>query len=139
VKALYDYTGEEDEELSFRAGDIIAVTDTPEDGWWSGELVTDLTNRRSPAPSNSAAQPSAQKKAKTAAQTATSVPRTVLGRVQAMFTFEPTEGGELGFRRGDIITVVDKKYKDWWRGELKERTGIFPVNYVVRSLTENKP
>ncbi|KAG6332130.1 hypothetical protein ID866_6960 [Astraeus odoratus] len=39
VKALYDYTATIDEEFDFQAGDIIAVTETPEDGWWSGELL----------------------------------------------------------------------------------------------------
>lgn len=39
VKALYDYAATIDEEFDFQAGDIIAVTDTPEDGWWSGELL----------------------------------------------------------------------------------------------------
>ncbi|KAF8058691.1 SH3 domain-containing protein [Lyophyllum atratum] len=39
VKALYDYTATIDEEFDFQSGDIIAVTATPEDGWWSGELL----------------------------------------------------------------------------------------------------
>ncbi|ETW74674.1 hypothetical protein HETIRDRAFT_447044 [Heterobasidion irregulare TC 32-1] len=39
VKALYDYTATIPEEFDFQAGDIIAVTATPEDGWWSGELL----------------------------------------------------------------------------------------------------
>ncbi|KAF8963636.1 hypothetical protein BDZ97DRAFT_1919633 [Flammula alnicola] len=44
VKALYDYTATIEEEFDFQAGDIIAVTATPEDGWWSGELLDE--NRR---------------------------------------------------------------------------------------------
>ncbi len=55
----------------------------------------------------------------------------IVTRVRAMHTFEPTEPGELAFEKGDIIKVVDRNYKDWWRGQLKGRTGIFPVNYVV--------
>ena len=55
----------------------------------------------------------------------------VITRVRALHTFEPTEPGELAFEKGDIIQVVDRGYKDWWRGQLKGRTGIFPVNYVV--------
>lgn len=39
VKALYDYTATIDEEFDFQAGDVIAVTATPDDGWWSGELL----------------------------------------------------------------------------------------------------
>lgn len=56
----------------------------------------------------------------------------IVTRVRALHTFEPTEPGELAFEKGDIIKVVDRGYKDWWRGQLKGRTGIFPVNYVVR-------
>ncbi|KAF8344497.1 hypothetical protein F5887DRAFT_1203636 [Amanita rubescens] len=54
----------------------------------------------------------------------------IVTRVRALHTFEPTEPGELAFEKGDIIRVVDRGYKDWWRGQLKGRTGIFPVNYV---------
>ncbi|KAJ3711571.1 hypothetical protein C8R42DRAFT_635459 [Lentinula raphanica] len=39
VEALYDYTATIPEEFNFQAGDIIAVTDIPDDGWWSGELL----------------------------------------------------------------------------------------------------
>jgi hypothetical protein len=39
VEALYDYTATIEEEFDFQAGDIIAVTATPDDGWWSGELL----------------------------------------------------------------------------------------------------
>jgi signal transducing adaptor molecule len=56
----------------------------------------------------------------------------IVTRVRALHTFKPTEPGELAFEQGDIIKVVDRGYKDWWRGQLKGRTGIFPVNYVVR-------
>ena len=39
VKALYDYAATIEEEFDFQAGDVIAVTATPDDGWWSGELL----------------------------------------------------------------------------------------------------
>jgi len=54
-------------------------------------------------------------------------------RVRALHSFEPADSGELAFEKGDIIKVVDRTHKDWWRGQLKGRTGIFPVNYVVCS------
>lgn len=46
VKALYDYQASIDEEFDFQAGDVIAVTSTPEDGWWTGVLLDD--SRRIP-------------------------------------------------------------------------------------------
>ncbi|CAG8697415.1 6971_t:CDS:10, partial [Funneliformis mosseae] len=55
-----------------------------------------------------------------------------VSKVKALYDFDPTESGELGFSRGDVITVLDSVYKDWWRGELRGKTGIFPVNYVEK-------
>jgi signal transducing adaptor molecule len=55
-------------------------------------------------------------------------------RVRALHSFQPSEPNELAFEKGDIIKVVNREYKDWWRGQIRGRTGIFPVNYVVRSL-----
>lgn len=54
VKAMYDYKATIDEEFDFTNGDVIAVTSTPEDGWWTGMLLDD-TRRvpgRSVFPSN---------------------------------------------------------------------------------------
>ncbi|KAI0752871.1 hypothetical protein C8Q80DRAFT_1217267 [Daedaleopsis nitida] len=45
LKAMYNYRATIDEEFDFQEGDIIAVTATPEDGWWSGELL-DETRRQ---------------------------------------------------------------------------------------------
>jgi signal transducing adaptor molecule len=53
-----------------------------------------------------------------------------VSRVRALYDFSPSESGELPFRRGDVISVLDSVYKDWWRGSLRGQTGIFPVNYV---------
>ncbi len=55
-----------------------------------------------------------------------------VSRVRALHSFEPTEPNELAFEKGDVIKVVNREYKDWWRGQIRGRTGIFPVNYVVR-------
>ncbi|KAJ3759120.1 hypothetical protein EV360DRAFT_29797, partial [Lentinula raphanica] len=46
VQALYDYRATIDDEFDFQAGDVIAVTATPKDGWWSGVLLDE--NRRQP-------------------------------------------------------------------------------------------
>jgi signal transducing adaptor molecule len=55
-----------------------------------------------------------------------------VSRVRALYDFTPTEAGELQFRKGDIISVVESVYKDWWRGSLHGQTGIFPLNYVEK-------
>jgi hypothetical protein len=39
---------------------------------------------------------------------------------------------ELHFRAGDVIEVLDRTYDWWWTGRLRDRIGLFPVDYVVR-------
>ncbi|KAI8139724.1 hypothetical protein BJV82DRAFT_625834 [Fennellomyces sp. T-0311] len=55
-----------------------------------------------------------------------------VSRVRALYDFQPTEQGELGFQKGDIIRVLESVYRDWWKGELRGQMGIFPVNYVEK-------
>lgn len=61
-----------------------------------------------------------------------------VSRVRALYDFAPSEPGELEFNRGDVIAVLESVYKDWWRGSLKGKTGIFPLNYVEK-LTDPTP
>lgn len=55
-----------------------------------------------------------------------------VSRVRALFDFQPSEPGELQFKKGDIIAVLESVYKDWWKGSLRGNTGIFPLNYVEK-------
>ncbi|KAH7637678.1 growth factor receptor-bound protein 2 drk [Dermatophagoides farinae] len=51
-------------------------------------------------------------------------------KVQAMYDFFSQESGELEFRRGDIISVIDRSDQNWWEGEIGTRKGFFPATYV---------
>ena len=55
-----------------------------------------------------------------------------VSRVRALYDFQPSEAGELQFRKGDVIAVLESVYKDWWKGSLRGQTGIFPLNYVEK-------
>ncbi|KAJ1913290.1 ESCRT-0 subunit protein hse1, partial [Tieghemiomyces parasiticus] len=98
--------------------------------------LSENENRRQSAATGSsrATHTSASPAAGHAAVTGTSghqpTPPTATVRVKALFDFDATELGELGFFKGDIIEVLDQKYKDWWKGKLRDQTGIFPANYV---------
>jgi signal transducing adaptor molecule len=86
---------------------------------------------RTPSPNARTASPAEPASAVTTTSPSFASQGNIVTRVRALHTFEPTEAGELAFEKGDVIKVVDRGYKDWWRGQLKGRTGIFPVNYVV--------
>jgi signal transducing adaptor molecule len=55
-----------------------------------------------------------------------------VSRVRALYDFQPSEPGELQFRKGDVIAVLESVYKDWWKGSLRGQIGIFPLNYVEK-------
>lgn len=54
------------------------------------------------------------------------------GQAIAKFTFEPDQPGDLGFKKGEVITILKKTENetDWWTGRIGNREGIFPSNYV---------
>ncbi|OKL56327.1 SH3 domain-containing protein [Talaromyces atroroseus] len=50
----------------------------------------------------------------------------------ARYTFDADQEGDLGFKKGEVITILKRtdKAEDWWTGRIGDRTGIFPSNYV---------
>ncbi|KAI9718743.1 MAG: hypothetical protein M1812_003917 [Candelaria pacifica] len=50
----------------------------------------------------------------------------------ALFTFDADQPGDLGFKKGEVITITKRTENkaDWWTGKIGDRTGIFPSNYV---------
>lgn len=85
------------------------------------------------AGSSSGAGPSSQEaqREKTPPPVTNTTAATV-SRVRALYDFTPTEAGELPFKKGDIIAVLESVYKDWWKGSLRGQIGIFPLNYVEK-------
>eukprot|EP01137_Pigoraptor_chileana_P022913 Opistho-2@88398 len=54
----------------------------------------------------------------------------VTQQVRALFDFNPQEEGELGFKKGEIVQVLDDSDPNWWMGACNGTTGLFPSSYV---------
>lgn len=55
-----------------------------------------------------------------------------LGQAVALHNFLPTTESMLGLVKGDVVTVLSKagQEKGWWKGQIQERVGYFPWQYV---------
>ena len=53
-------------------------------------------------------------------------------KVRALFDFEGTMDCDLSFRKNAQITVLTRtsSQDDWWEGQIFDRVGIFPANFV---------
>ncbi|TKR68698.1 hypothetical protein L596_030943 [Steinernema carpocapsae] len=49
---------------------------------------------------------------------------------RAIYDYSSPVQGDLQFKAGDIITILDRVDADWYKGTLFGRTGIFPSNFV---------
>ncbi|KAL9057680.1 MAG: hypothetical protein Q9162_002154 [Coniocarpon cinnabarinum] len=49
-------------------------------------------------------------------------------QAKAKFDFDAEKPGDLGFKKNDIISIIERtdKDEDWWTGRIGERTGVFP-------------
>jgi len=52
--------------------------------------------------------------------------------VVALYDFDAQADGDLDFKAGDRIEIIEKSdsSEDWWTGKLNGRQGVFPGNYV---------
>ena len=107
----------------------LSIKDKAAAGQSSGKKPSPVSSSTAAGPSQQVAsvqQPAAAQPVSSGTTAAT------VSRVRALFDFQPSEAGELQFRKGDIIAVIESVYKDWWKGSLKGQTGIFPLNYVEK-------
>lgn len=62
-----------------------------------------------------------------------------LPRFKATYNFQAGTEDEFDLNKGDVVTVLDKRDKDWWLGQMDKDTksgkqsvrGLFPANYVT--------
>lgn len=131
VKVLYDYTSDNVDELKISAGEILEVYELNDDGWYVGK---NSRGQKGLFPSNFVEDYTGATAAPT---TVTPVPAPTatahdnsLGTTTALYPYEAQDPSELSFGEGDVITIYEKNEDGWWYGGIKDRKGLFPMNYT---------
>jgi len=144
----YDYEKAEDNEIELQEGDYVTNIEMVDDDWWMGtnsrgesglfpsnyvELVEDDAAQHAPQPAASQAstQQATQQAAAPVPAPAQSAAASSGGRTAtAQFDYEAAEDNELSFPEGATITDLEFPDEDWWFGQYKGASGLFPANYV---------
>lgn len=156
-RAIYEFSARNADEITFQPGDIVMVPleQNAEPGWLAGEIHghtgwfpesyvekvdSNLNTVVAPVAEPIAySEPAAITYAEptstiTATNTVNEVEATYNGDVEyyiACYAYQSAEIGDLVFNAGEIVAVT-KKDGDWWTGNIGNRTGIFPSNYVQK-------
>ncbi|KDQ14338.1 hypothetical protein BOTBODRAFT_32805 [Botryobasidium botryosum FD-172 SS1] len=56
-------------------------------------------------------------------------------QAKALWDFAGNDSGDLPFKQGDVIDIIDESNPDWWTGRLNGREGMFPSNHVEKVAT----
>jgi len=51
---------------------------------------------------------------------------------RALYDHKAEAAGELDFKKGDLIEVIEKTPSGWWKGRLNGKIGVFPGNYTCQ-------
>ncbi|KAI2225040.1 actin binding protein [Ophidiomyces ophidiicola] len=149
IRALvqYDYEKAEDNELELREGEYVTNIDMVDEDWWLGvnargeqglfprnyvEVVEESSSTHKTAAASAATGTHAIQQPGPAQQT-TGAPTSAKSRgptATALYDYEAAEDNEIGFPEGAKITNIEFPDEDWWHGEFKGKSGLFPANYV---------
>ncbi|VDK43089.1 unnamed protein product [Anisakis simplex] len=50
--------------------------------------------------------------------------------VEALYQYDAQDTDELSFQVGQRFELINKDPSGWWQGRMRDRTGLFPSNYV---------
>ncbi|XP_032488954.1 SH3 domain-containing protein 19 isoform X2 [Phocoena sinus] len=129
---LHDFPAEQVDDLSLTSGEIVYLLEKIGTDWYRGKcrnqtgvfpatyvkVITDV--------------PGGNGKRESVTSHCVKGPRCV-----ARFEYIGDQKDELSFSEGEIIILKEYVNDEWARGELRERSGIFPLNFV--ELIEDHP
>lgn len=132
--ALFDFDGEAGE-LSFQAGDKIKVLSKVNDQWLFGKCngkegsfpASFIDNIPDNLPLHVPSTPTKKSSTFHAEPKSYGI---------AIYNFEGEQDGDLGFKEGDRIEIVEHVGQDWLKGRLRGKEGSFPATFVQLDTEE---
>ena len=130
----YNYTAQQQDEISLTKGEIVMVLEKSSDGWWNGKKGQVMGW----FPSNYVELQSQAHENNVDYMTAASLDINIGVRnqqeiVTALYNFTGSNSEELSFEKGDKLVIIDKPPEDpeWWKARnSRGETGLVPRNYV---------
>ncbi|XP_055757242.1 SH3 domain-containing protein 19-like isoform X2 [Salvelinus fontinalis] len=130
--ARFDYEGEEEDELTFSIGNVIALTEVIDQEWGRGQIHGRIgifplafTEILEEPPSPAGLQPIVETTKETTESA--DIPDQW---VVALHDFPGQTAEDLWFQQGALIRVTQRVDADWTRGKLDGREGLFPTNFT---------
>eukprot|EP01133_Synstelium_polycarpum_P009153 gene9153-10739_t len=120
VRALYDYNATEENEISFKANNIVKVMQRDESGWWQGTVIGGGDGKIGMFPSNFVESTDSQRKKVDVSG----------GKCKVLYDYNSDCEGELEIKEGETLTI-ELEDEGWFFGSNeKGACGRFPSNYV---------
>ncbi|XP_034713224.1 SH3 domain-containing protein 19-like [Etheostoma cragini] len=142
--ALFDYEGEDDDELTFSQGDVIALLEIIGQEWGRGQIhgrigifplnfaeVVEPPPQPAPSPGETGKPTASETTAtKRTAPTTSKSPDSETEWAVALFDFPGQTAEDLSFHKGALIQVTLHIDAEWRRGRLEGREGIYPAAFT---------
>ncbi|XP_078536302.1 adapter molecule crk isoform X1 [Lissotriton helveticus] len=163
VRALFDFTGNDDEDLPFKKGDILKIRDKPEEQWWNAEdndgkrgmipvpyvekyrpVSTSVPSLIGGNQENSHLQPLGGTEPGPYAQPSINTPLPnlqngpIYARVIQKRVPNAYDKTALALEVGDLVKVTKINVSGQWEGECNNKCGHFPFTHV-RLLDQQNP
>ncbi|KAM4564683.1 uncharacterized protein V3H82_013765 [Fundulus diaphanus] len=143
--ALFDYEGEDDEELTFSQGDVIALLELVGEEWGRGRIhgrtglfplnfAEVLEPLPEPQPEPSSGETSKHESAETGEMEKSVTVKPSQSEAEewavALFDFLGQTADDLSFHKGALIQVTEHVDAEWRRGRLAGREGLYPAAFT---------
>ncbi|XP_049626826.1 SH3 domain-containing protein 19 [Suncus etruscus] len=123
---LHDFAAEQVDDLNLTSGEIVYLLEKIDADWYKGKCG----NQTGVFPANYIkviidVPERGNKKRESVSSHCAKGPRCI-----SRFEFIGDQKDELSFSEGEIILLKEYVNEEWARGELRDRTGIFPLSFV---------